>query len=378
MRVESGIRTVVLCLSAMLCPASWATAANEDLGNGFTDHGVATPVSNHRGTVATVDGQGRNVVLVWLYDHTGGYALLSIDAGSGEARQTPMPFPPRGDGPYASILSSKNRFYTHFASHFVEYDPAVGEFTFFHRTAPQMAMSMTEDDNGVIWSATYPRSGVVSYNPQTGEFRDYGHVYEQNWAQYPRSIATDDAGWVYLGIGSTASQIIALDPRTGNAQPILGQDERQQAYPTVYRDWNGKVYAMPGPELSDSWIELYEGKAVRIGALKQQRAKRYVAGHQGLFHRRFPDGKQLRSCDLIQRILTVEDPEKGEVVELAFDYTSNGAHLMGWQPLPTEPSPAEPRFPCTSSTTIPARIGGPIIPAWGNGTPSRPATTAST
>ena len=47
-------------------------------------------------------------------------------------------------------------------------------------------MSMTEDDDGTIWSATYPNSGMVSYNPDTGEFRDYGSLYEQNWAQYPR------------------------------------------------------------------------------------------------------------------------------------------------------------------------------------------------
>jgi len=34
-----------------------ATAKTEDLGNGFLHHGVATSVSNHRGTVATVDGE---------------------------------------------------------------------------------------------------------------------------------------------------------------------------------------------------------------------------------------------------------------------------------------------------------------------------------
>ena len=57
--------------------------ATEDLGNGFCHHGVATPTSNHRGTVATVDGDGRNVVLLWLFDHRGGYALLMIDVETG-------------------------------------------------------------------------------------------------------------------------------------------------------------------------------------------------------------------------------------------------------------------------------------------------------
>ena len=156
-------------------------SSTESLGNGFFHHGVATPISNHRGIVATCDGDGRNVVLVWLYDHRGGYALLMIDAETGESHEFPMPFPPGHDGPYASVLSSRNRYYTHFNSHFCEFDPEARAFTFCHDTAPQMAMGMTEDDNGRIWSVTYPNSGVVSYDPASREFRDYGHVYLQNW-----------------------------------------------------------------------------------------------------------------------------------------------------------------------------------------------------
>ncbi|MEA3366179.1 MAG: hypothetical protein U9Q79_11125, partial [Candidatus Hydrogenedentes bacterium] len=152
--------TVLLLATLAVMATGSAWPATEDLGNGFMDHGVATPVSNHRGTVATVDGEGNNVVLVWLFDHTGGYALLEIKATTGETRQVPMPFPSGGDCPYASILSSRNKFYTHFNSHFTEYDPEKGEFTFTRKTAPQMAMGMTEDDDGVIWSVTYPNSGV--------------------------------------------------------------------------------------------------------------------------------------------------------------------------------------------------------------------------
>ena len=198
----------------------------KNLENGFVDHGVATPVSNHRGTVATVDGQGRKVVLVWLFDHRGGYALLMIDAETGQTREIPVPFPTGGDCPYASILSSRNRFYTHFNSHFIEFDPATATFTFCHTTAPQMAMGMTEDDQGVIWSVTYPDSGVVSFNPTIRDFRDYGHVHHENWRQYQRFVAADDAGWIYFGLGNTASQIVAFEPATGKAVSLLADAER--------------------------------------------------------------------------------------------------------------------------------------------------------
>ncbi|HUT88346.1 MAG TPA: hypothetical protein VMY37_02520 [Thermoguttaceae bacterium] len=305
-----------------------AFSATEDLGGGFLHHGVATPVSNHRGTVATVDGEGRNVVLVWLYDHRGGYALLLVDAETGKSEEYPMPFPPGGDGPYASVLSSRNKFYTHFNGHFAEFDPVKRAFTFFHKTVPQMAMGMTEDDDGVIWSVTYPQSGVASYNPATGQFKDYGHVYRQNWAQYQRYVAADDKGWIYFGIGSTAGQIIAFDPRTGKATPIVPEEERAQGTGSVYRDLSGKVYGHSGGA-KGQWYEFYQGEAKKVGEPPQIRKKPIITSSQGLFHRDFPDGKKLKSCDLVNRVLVVEDPTSGETKTLPFDYESTGAHVMG-------------------------------------------------
>ena len=313
---------LVAALAVTAVGSSWA--ATDDLGNGYLHHGVATPVSNHRGTVATVDGEGNNIVLVWLFDHRGGYALLEIEAATGLTREVPMPFEPGGDCPYASILSSGNKFYTHFNSHFTEYDPVKGEFTFTSGTAPQMAMGMTEDDNGVIWSVTYPNSGVVSFNPATREFKDYGHVYSQNWAQYQRYVAADDAGWIYFGIGSTASQIIAFDPETATAIPIIPEEKRIKGTGVVQRDMNGKVYGNSG----DLWYELYKGEATEIPKPAIS-AKPIITSHQGLFHRTFPDGRILETCDLTERVLEIKDPATGDVTRFSFDYSSEGAHIMG-------------------------------------------------
>lgn len=298
-------------------------------GSDFEDHGVATPLSNHRGIVATVDGAGRNVALVWLFDHRGGYALLVIDAATGASEEIPMPFKTRGDCPYSSILSSRNRFYTHFDSHFVEFDPALRKFTFDRVTTPQMAMGMTEDDRGRIWSVTYPNSGVVCFDPASGEFRDYGSVYSQNWQQYQRSVAADDAGWIYFAIGNTASQIIAFDPQTGKATPILPESERATGTAFVYRDLNGKVYGLPLHGAADGWYEFHRGTAKRIGRLEKQNPKPIITSHQGLFHNRFPDGKRLARCDLTERKIAVEDPATGATIEHDFTYTSDGAHIMG-------------------------------------------------
>ncbi|MCD6361973.1 MAG: hypothetical protein J7M38_14040 [Armatimonadetes bacterium] len=327
-----GITLKALTLMAiplLLIACDVARAESEDLGNGFMHHGVATPVSNHRGTVATVDGEGRNVVLVWLYDHRGGYALLMIDAQTGEAEQFATPYNWHGDGPFASILSSRNRYYTHFGSHFSEFDPVKRAFTFHHETAPQMAMSMTEDDNGVIWSATYPQSGLVSYDPETGEFNDYGHLYKQNWREYPRSIAADDAGWIYFGVGNTRGQIIVFDPNTREARPLAPEDERKQGAGYVYRATDGKVYGQVTHSKSEPWYQLYRGRATKLDEPPAVARKPIIAGSQGLFHRSFPDGAKLNSVDLVNRVLTVTDAGAEQPRTVSFDYTSEGAHLMG-------------------------------------------------
>lgn len=80
-------------------------------------------------------------------------------------------------------------------------------FTFHHKTSG-VAMSMTEDNKGVIWAATYPGSGLVSNDPASQQFSDYCFMHKENWPQYQRSIATDDTGWVYFSVGYTMSQIV--------------------------------------------------------------------------------------------------------------------------------------------------------------------------
>ena len=323
---------------------------SEDLGNGFRHHGVATDIANNRGLVATVDGQGRNVVLLWLYDHRGCYGLLLIDAETGASEQFALPFPPGDDFnacPFSSLLSSGNLFCSHFHSNFLAFDPAERAFTFCHETVPQMAMAMTEDDGGRIWAATHPDSGVVSYDPGSRAFRDYGHVYKQNWRQYPRSIAADEAGWIYFGIGSTASQIISLEPDSGATEAILSEDERVQGSGHVYRDLNGKVYGHTG-ESSRGWFELHEGERIPVGPLEDRNEKPIVTGSQGLFHRDFPDGKRIVACDLETRTLSVEDPDSDEIHEVDFDYTTEGAHVMGLAAAPDET--------ICGGTTFPARF----------------------
>ena len=313
-------RLIVIVLSCLMMEAVMAQSV--DLGNGFVDHGVATPISNHRGTVAALDGDGNPVVLAWLSDHRSTYSLLMVNALTGDYEQ--FETPAMGDSPFASILASNGRFYTHYASTFMEFDPVERAFTFVEKTVPRVAMAMTEGDDGTIWSATYPDSAVASYNPQTGEFRDYGSLYDQNWAQYPRDVAVDDKGWVYFGIGNTASQIIILNPETGEATPVVPEEERVHGRCPLWRGVDGKVYG----KNADQWYEMYDGVARKIDADPGVARKPIIADTQNLFHRDFPTGHKLVSLNLVDRQLVVETPD-GETITHEFDYASEGAHSMG-------------------------------------------------
>ncbi len=306
-----------------------SSATPDALGGGFRHHGIATPISNHRGIVATRDGQGRNVALVWLFDHRGGYGLLMIDAETGASETFATPFACDGDCPFTSLLSSRNRYYTHFNSHFVEFDPCRRAFTFTQATTAKVAMSMTEDDQGRIWTAIYPDSAITVYDPNRATFHDFGSVNNENWMQYPRFIAADAGGWIYVAIGNTASQVVCLDPQNGQARPLLEAAERDVGMATVYRDINGKVYALPRGQHDQPGYECYQGTTTRIGPRAERVEKPFVSGSQGLFHDRFPDGCRLRTCDLVERILEIERPIGGATHRIAFDYETEGAHLMG-------------------------------------------------
>ncbi len=333
---------------------------SEDLGNGFYCHGIATPAAYPRGTVATLDGSGRNVVLVWLFDHRGGYALLVIDVATGKTRQIETPFPPGGDCPYASILSTRGRYYTQFNGYFCEFDPTRAAFSFCGQTTPRMAMSMTEDASGRIWSVSYPDSGVLCFDPTTSGLRDYGSLYSQNWFQYPRSIAVDDSGWIYWAIGSAASQILAMDPDSGQTTPVLPEARRAKGYAEVYRDKNGTVYGRSDDSAEGGWYELSGGNWKQIGEHEERSAMPISAGLSGFVHPHFPDGSRLESCDLIDRVLVVLDPGTGHRSKVSFDYTTDGGEVMGLA--------ASPDGTICGGTTFPKRFFryDPASDAWTN------------
>ena len=300
-----------------------AAASVEDI-YGVIDHGVAAPLSHARGIVACTLANGSKQLLVLPMDHRGGYELLAVDVITGESKEIPMPFDQQGDSPFASILSKGNKYYTHFGKHFVEYDPELGKFTFCHQTMPQMAMMMTEGPDGVIWSATYPNCGLVSYNPATKEFTDYGYLNKENWRQYPRHLEVGSDGWVYIGIGSTNGQIVGFNPKTKETVAFFTPDERPNpSSGKVFRTVDWRVY---GKIDGGGFYEFKEGQRIKLEAPLKLDAST-IKGNQGLFHKKFADGSEAVSLSTINHYFEIKDPD-GTIRKMELKYTSDGCGTM--------------------------------------------------
>ena len=289
---------------------------------GFVDHGIPTPVAQTRGVVSTVDQSGQDVILTWLQDWRGGYAILMVNAETGASQQFDVPFKPDGDEPSAIYLSSKNRLYTLFNSQFVEFDVASKRFTFHGKVDGKTAMSLTEDKDGRIWAATYPNNQLVSFNPQNSSLQNHGQLAKESWTQYPRSIAVDAHGWVYVGSGLAASQIYAYNIQSHATQALLSSSQRVSGTAVVTQSQSNVVYARNGRQQ----FMLTNGKASGLSAGAQVAESNLKGGAQNLVDREFPSGRRLVSVDMHDRTLVTRDAS-GQQKTVKFNYTTQGAAL---------------------------------------------------
>ena len=309
--------------------AGTAAGQSKDRGNGFLEHGVGAPVSRARGITAAQGKDGRPKVLVWLSDHRACKSMLVIDAITGETEQIDTPATKHNDSPFAVLLSAAGRYYSLWGFRFMEFDPVAMKFTFVGETPDRVAMSMTEDANGVIWASTYPGSHIAAFDPKTGKLTNYGPVNKETWPQYPRVMCVDRAGWVYLGIGNTRSHIVAFDPKTKKIVPIAKDEERAHGGGHVYLATDGKVYGRPN--VKGTWYVLSAGESTPIEAPPGKLPKPPAAiktGSQESVFRDFPDGRRIEEIDVPEKWMSIRDPKSKQVRRVTFDYASEGSHIL--------------------------------------------------
>ena len=328
-------------VSILLC-MSFQYFVNTLQNQGLYNFGVAVNKGTSRGTVVTVcdqPGASFECIVSLLYDDRLMNSVLVVNSYNGSTLSIPFPsnatsvFDIVNNSVFASVLSMNGRYYyMHFGGYFMQFDCVFFNFSLVKKTLTGSAMSMTEDDNGVIWSATYPYSGLVSYNPTTRKFSDYGSIYNQTWLMYPRSVAADNLGFVYIGIGFTFSQFICFNPNTSKAFTMLQESERIAGAAFLYRDKDGAVY---GYNVNTTpWLKFYGGNMTNIGSTHTRNGKIIIAGNQDLFYIYFPSLRRLLTFDYSTRTFTIQEKNASIQTTNSFNYTCRGANIMTIQTTP--------------------------------------------
>ncbi len=282
----------------------------------FIDHGPAAEVYNSRGVAATVDGDGRRVVLTWLSDHRSTTGLLIIDAETGETEQLKVDLKTSGS-PFWMLMSSREKWYAHFGQRFVEFDPALRDFTFAHDAPRGWGASFTEDDAGVVWTCIAHSAELLSFDPDKREYTNHGPINNETWPQHPLGrIAYDDAGWIYAGIGDTLAQVAGYNTATGEVRHFIDQAARKQGRGVVRRAVDGQVYAN-GPEWP--WHRLYDGEAVPLDAEEPPATAPIRSASWSSVFKNFPDGSRIEHIHVPDRTMRIRDAD-GEVRQVSFEY----------------------------------------------------------
>jgi outer membrane protein assembly factor BamB len=289
----------------------------------FIDHGVAASVSESRGAIATADAKGNPFILAMSMDTYAGAArtsLLVIDARTGEGEQF---WYPKEDAPsapnYCLMVASSGKFYVMLGSVFLEFDVSAREWSFAEDPGLGTAMSLAEDDDGLIYAATYPGSQLLSFDPKTRQLACLGRLDPVE--QYPSYLACDAEGWVYAGIGTARANIAAIHVKSKERRQLVDESERSTGTGSVYRGEDGHVYGrLPGK----GWIRLSHGSAEPVQESSPKRPARSI--QWGGVYATFPDGSVLASFDIPNKTFEYTDAQGGRV-ERRFDYVSGGAAI---------------------------------------------------
>ena len=288
--------------------------------DGFKNLGIAAQVNESKGVVATVDDLGNPILVA----QASNFALVT-DLNTGETVQVPTPpdTPIPGSGTFGSVLAANRKHYLGRGNHLVEFDPTRREWTFSAVVSPVDSnyIGVSEGPEGIIWAGGYPHAHLVSFDYNTREVIDHGQMDPAE--QYIRYIAADDAGWVYMGIGTARSNIVAYNPTTKERRQLVPEDARVTGHALVRACDDGKVYGRNDTQ----WYRLYEGNAEPIEAEEAGKAKDVGSMYFADVRGQLPDGRQVRNYSMPNRYFELYDPDTKESREITFDYTSEGANV---------------------------------------------------
>jgi len=322
-------------IAALTVHSSQAAPASKVLLSGFINHGVAAPVSEGRGILATRDSKGAPWIVVLARDRVGSGVRVSfvvINALNGESQQYWYPTASssataEASGDVFQVMRARSgRIYCTIGSRFVEFNLDTRQWTFEGDT-DGMAMSLAEGPDGVVYISTYPHSMLYSFHPQTRQLQKLGQLDPAE--KYPFKLAVNGDGWVYAGIGTARANVVAFNLATHQVVQLVPEKSRRRGDGLVYLSSDGNVYgrAVNGARKRLPLLKLHDGKATKVAG--DEMPPEAVTGSIR-FPRmlaEFPGSGKITQFSLADRTATVE--LDGKTHQIHFDYASNGAGITG-------------------------------------------------
>jgi streptogramin lyase len=235
----------------------------------------------------------------------GSLEIVSFDPDTGEHTVFPSPLPSES-GAWGMVLGPDGSIYvgTLPNAHLLRLEPRSGKFTDLGRPSgtEQYIWGLSVGSDNRIYGSTYPSAKLVRYDPVGGAMEDLGRM--DLTEQYGRHVAADNNGFVYIGIGSGRTGIVAYEIATGAHRDILPAQYRAPGFATVYQGADGGAYG---------WIA---GQHFRLRGWNLTP----VAGADAAMRRydQMRDGRFV--VQVGQGLIRVQDPKTRHQAELPYRY----------------------------------------------------------
>ncbi|HOS92017.1 MAG TPA: hypothetical protein PLQ54_01785, partial [Armatimonadota bacterium] len=319
--------------------------------------------------------------------------IVSVDPATGAAQAFASPVP-RETGAWAATVGPDGGVYvgTLPTAHIFRLDWAQGKLIDLGRPSATESYiwQLVVGSDAKLYGCTYPSAKLVRFDPATGRGEDLGRMDETE--QYARSVAADDAGFVYVGIGTVLRHVVAYEIATGEHRDVLPAECSGPGTATVTRAVDGRVYAFAGDALVrlEGWtatvipsgefpgeppLKLHDGRTLSYNGptitiadpatgAEQTWETGYAGKSQDLFRIALgPDGKLYGSTAMPIHFIWA-DPDSDEWGEIAragggefYSLTAHGDVLLGAAYCGDAPlmvyRPAEPWVPGTGAADNP-------------------------
>jgi streptogramin lyase len=321
----------VAVLGLTLLSAAWGQAQPTTTGvllKDFVNHGIPAKVSESRGIFGIRDKAGTPLIIAIARDHyldNPRSSLLVIDAKTGKTQQYWYPVREKANGDVFSLLRAPDgMIYTTMGNTLVEFDLEKREFT-YNGEVDGMAMSFARSDDGSIYFGTYPNSSLYRFDPKVRKLEKLVQLDPKE--QYPLYMAAGAAGWIYSGLGTARSNIVAYNPQSGELKQLVDEAARKTGTSYVFNSTDGNIYGREVSAEAGRLMKL-EGGAATFVEGNPANPQRAVTGglNWGNMLSVFPTGKAA--------IVSLSVPEKtAEVLldgireRINFDYESEGPSI---------------------------------------------------